>query len=90
MRVVGRRFGANRTCGLSGTNFSPREGLGTFCVSWLKFFRYRSKGETREVLASWSFIDKDGSMYVTDDASRSVWHVTYEGRWNQGKKDRWR
>ena len=25
-------------------------------------------------------IGKDGSMYVTDDASRTVWHVTYEGQ----------
>jgi glucose/arabinose dehydrogenase len=24
-------------------------------------------------------IGKDGSMFVTDDGSRSVWHVTYEG-----------
>jgi len=25
-------------------------------------------------------IGKDGSMYVTDDGSRSVWHVTYTGK----------
>ncbi len=25
-------------------------------------------------------IAKDGSMFVTDDGSRSVWHVTYEGK----------
>ena len=24
-------------------------------------------------------IAKDGSMFVTDDGTRSVWHVTYEG-----------
>jgi glucose/arabinose dehydrogenase len=23
-------------------------------------------------------IEKDGSMFVTDDGSRSVWHITYE------------
>lgn len=28
-------------------------------------------------------IGKDGSMFVTDDGSRSVWHVTYEGGHNQ-------
>jgi glucose/arabinose dehydrogenase len=27
-------------------------------------------------------IGKDGSMFVTDDGSRSVWHVTYEGAHN--------
>jgi glucose/arabinose dehydrogenase len=25
-------------------------------------------------------IGKDGSMFVTDDGSRSVWHITYEGK----------
>jgi glucose/arabinose dehydrogenase len=25
-------------------------------------------------------IAKDGSMFVTDDGSRSVWHVTYAGK----------
>jgi glucose/arabinose dehydrogenase len=25
-------------------------------------------------------VGKDGSMFVTDDGSRSVWHITYEGR----------
>ena len=25
-------------------------------------------------------IAKDGSMFVTDDGSRSVWHITYEGK----------
>jgi len=25
-------------------------------------------------------IAKDGSLYVTDDGSRSVWHVTYIGK----------
>lgn len=25
-------------------------------------------------------IGKDGSMFVTDDDSRSVWHITYEGK----------
>ena len=29
-------------------------------------------------------IAKDGSMFVTDDGSRSVWHITYEG--NAGRK----
>jgi glucose/arabinose dehydrogenase len=24
-------------------------------------------------------IGKDGSLFITDDGSRSVWHVTYEG-----------
>jgi glucose/arabinose dehydrogenase len=24
-------------------------------------------------------IGKEGSMFVTDDGNRSVWHVTYEG-----------
>jgi glucose/arabinose dehydrogenase len=24
-------------------------------------------------------IGKDGSLFVTDDGSRSVWHITYEG-----------
>jgi glucose/arabinose dehydrogenase len=24
-------------------------------------------------------VGKDGSLFVTDDGSRSVWHVTYEG-----------
>jgi glucose/arabinose dehydrogenase len=24
-------------------------------------------------------VAKDGSMFVTDDGSRSVWHITYEG-----------
>ena len=28
-------------------------------------------------------IGKDGSMFVTDDGSRSVWHVTYEGSGNK-------
>ena len=28
-------------------------------------------------------IGKDGSMFVTDDGSRSVWHITYEG--NKGQ-----
>jgi glucose/arabinose dehydrogenase len=28
-------------------------------------------------------IGKDGSMFVTDDGSRSVWHVTYEGNSTQ-------
>ena len=25
-------------------------------------------------------IARDGSLFVTDDGSRSVWHVTYEGK----------
>ena len=25
-------------------------------------------------------IGNDGSMYVTDDGSRSVWHITYVGK----------
>ena len=33
-------------------------------------------------------IAKDGSMFVTDDGSRSVWHVTYEGDRTKGKTAR--
>jgi glucose/arabinose dehydrogenase len=25
-------------------------------------------------------IGRDGSLFVTDDGSRSVWHVTYTGK----------
>ena len=33
-------------------------------------------------------IGQDGSMFVTDDGTRSVWHITYEGNRNNTKATR--
>jgi glucose/arabinose dehydrogenase len=33
-------------------------------------------------------IAKDGSLFVTDDGSRSVWHVTYIGQQNLSASNR--